>query len=655
MAYENIAYKSYCWSFGTTSFRTRNFNYKIEKQLFLLNDFWYLEINQNVDWNGNNILQASYYDFMKQEGFVEGEANNKPKDAREKTSGLKDLGLITEDRKLTDVGLTLLEISSCNDYTSDNRFKINKDSFIYLKQMLKVSCWFESEPVRPFIVLLYLLCELEYLTTEEFTYLLPLCINENATKLMISNIKRVRNNEISVDDVIVETLLNMNNYKEAKCLLMDNTASEELICTVGFNRKSRSYDKPYYQLFLALKDVFLNKRESEIINLYNKISKVTIGIYWRNLLFDTTNSKAIKNDPLAHLKNSKFSSIKNEDELKSVFFEYMHLFKAKATLRDYFDLNKRYIKNTDIVLFIDNQVKLDIIPKYFFESVIDILVRQAFTESDKLHVNCSLSEIDSCLVVNDKNVIEAVNISLGSNVSTIDEAQNIIENERYSRLHTLIEAKFSDDVLIELLDLFEKRNDDRISALVTDNADIPTIFEYVLGIIWYKISDRQGKILDFMNLSLEADLLPKTHAGGGEADIVYEYDETEYYPKHSLLIEATLANSTTQRSMEMEPVSRHLGQHLLKTGNLNSYCVFATNFLNINVISDFRNRKTMTWYDTRDTSKYIEGMKIIPIQTSEIKSLLENKVRYKAIYGNFEEAFKSNLPAHEWYESCIRP
>lgn len=652
MAYENIAYKSYCWSFGTTSFRTRNFNYKIEKQLFLLNDFWNLEENQNTDWNST--LQAKYYDFMKQEGFVEGDANNKPKDAREKTSGLKDLGLITEDRKLTEVGLALLEISKNNDYISDNNFKVTKDSYIYLKQMLKLSCRFEDESVRPFIVLIFLLCELEYLTTEEFTYLLPLCINEKATKSMISNIKRLRNDEISIDDVIVETLLNMKNYKDARKLLLENTISEELICTIGFNRKSRSYDIPYYQLFLALKDVFLNKRESEIINLYNKISKVNIGIYWRNLLFDTTNNKAIKNDPLLHLRNSKFSSVSDEEELKSIFFEYMHLFKAKATLRDYFDLNKRYIKNTDIVLFIDSQVKLDIIPKHFFESVNDILVRQAFIESDKLYINCSLEDIDSCLVVDDENVIEAVNISLGSNVSTIEEAQNVIENERYSRLHNLIEAKFTDDVLIELLDLFEKRSDDKISALVTDNADIPTIFEYVLGIIWYKISDRQGKILDYMNLSLEADLLPKTHAGGGEADIVYQYEQTEHYPKHSLLIEATLANSTTQRSMEMEPVSRHLGQHLLKTGNLNSYCVFATNFLNINVISDFRNRKTMTWYDTRDTSNYIEGMKIIPLQTGELKVLLENKIRYQAIYGKFDEAFKSNLPAHEWYESYIK-
>ena len=36
------AYKSYCWSLGTTSFRMVEFNRKIEEQLKLLNQFWHI-------------------------------------------------------------------------------------------------------------------------------------------------------------------------------------------------------------------------------------------------------------------------------------------------------------------------------------------------------------------------------------------------------------------------------------------------------------------------------------------------------------------------------------------------------------------------------------------------------------------------------------
>lgn len=67
----------------------------------------------------------------------------------------------------------------------------------------------------------------------------------------------------------------------------------------------------------------------------------------------------------------------------------------------------------------------------------------------------------------------------------------------------------------------------------------------------------------------------------------------------------------------MESVSRHLGRHLIRTGNLNSYCVFATTYLDINVIADFRGRKHMPFYDAQDYAKSVQGMKIIPIQTSE--------------------------------------
>ncbi|NLJ14737.1 MAG: AlwI family type II restriction endonuclease, partial [Ignavibacteria bacterium] len=160
----NIPYKSFCWSLGTTSFRTKNFNKTIEEQLSLLNEFWILRENQNINWSGNNELQARYYDFMRQKGFVEGNAKNKPKDAREKTSGLVDIGLIDENRKLSDAGKALLHISSENDFSSDNQFQIAKDSFIYLKQLLKTSYTVEGQTVRPFLVLLYLLSKVDYLT-----------------------------------------------------------------------------------------------------------------------------------------------------------------------------------------------------------------------------------------------------------------------------------------------------------------------------------------------------------------------------------------------------------------------------------------------------------------------------------------------------------
>lgn len=446
----------------------------------------------------------------------------------------------------------------------------------------------------------------------------------------------------------------MDNYQAALDKLLENTVTESLICEIGLNRKSRNYDKTYLRLYDELYSVFVNHDNARIPLIFSATKNINIGKWWRRYLFNTSSEKAIEKNPVACLKHTAFAGVSTESEFKTVFFKTMHLFKAKATLSDYLDLNRRYIRTTDIILFEDSNIKLDIIPKHFFNLIADELHHYAYTTCDILFEDSKLVEIADCLVINEETVIEGVNAELGTNVTTIGEARNVLEDNRYRRLQHLIDTKFTDEIIVTLLGYFESRNDTEIKSMVTENADIPTIFEYVLGILWYKISERQGKILDYMKLSLDADLLPKTHAAGGEADIVYEYPETEYYPAHSLLIEATLADSTNQRRMEMEPVSRHLGRHLIRTGNLNSYCVFATTYLDINVIADFRGRKHMPFYDTQDYTKSVPGMKIISLQTSELKTIIDNQKNYKQLYQIFNEAYISNLPPHMWYEECIK-
>ena len=655
----SIPYKSFCWSFGTTSFRTKNFNKTIEEQLALLNGFWQLPENQDCIWNGNPVLQTRYYDYMKRMGFVETEANNKPKDAREKTSGLVDIGLIDDGRHLTNAGISLLEICNANDFASDNFFEIPKDSYIYLKQLLKTSSSIDGNTVRPFIVMLYVLSRVDELSLDEFTYLLPLCTSSENTQNVIDGINSIRTGRSTIDSFILGRLMSMDNYQRALRFFLENTVDEDVIRIIGMNRKSakedgKNYDKDYLPLYNALSRYYLANDVDAIVDIYEATRKIKIGKWWRQLLFDTPSRKAIHKNPTIHFKHSDFDRTRTLDEFKTQFFEKMHLFKAKATLSDYLDLNRRYVKTTDVVLFEDDIVKLDIVPKHFFNSVIDELYDQAYVETEELYHDCAINNIALCLNINEQAVINGVNAELGATVTTIAEARAVLEDNRYARLQHLIDTKFTDTQILTLLDCFERRNDTDIRSMVTDNADVPTIFEYVLAILWYKVSERQGKILDYMKLSLDADLLPKTHAAGGEADIVYEYESTEHYPSHTLLIEATLADSTNQRRMEMEPVSRHLGQHLIRTRNMDSYCVFATNFLNINVISDFRSRKTTPYYDSQDYTQYVEGMKIIPLETSELKRIVQVNKTYKELYPIFEEAFNSALPPHMWYENCIK-
>ena len=141
-----------------------------------------------------------------------------------------------------------------------------------------------------------------------------------------------------------------------------------------------------------------------------------------------------------------------------------------------------------------------------------------------------------------------------------------------------------------------------------------------------------------------------------DGDIVFEYNASESYPKHTLLIEATLADKNNQRRMEMEPVSRHLGDHLIATNNLDSYCVFATNNLNPNVVSDFRQRKDSVYYDPRNIMNSVKGMKIIPLETSDLRTIIRNRKRYTELYKTFELAYRNDIihDPIEWWINCVR-
>lgn len=655
LSVNQIPYQSFCWVIGTTSFRTAKLNLKIEEQLLLLNDFKKDYVNIYGTWEWDKQSQELYYDFMKERRFVTGEALRKAKDSREKTSGLVNIGLINGNRTITEAGYELLNVAKTGKFTQDNCFYIEKDSYIFFKQLLKTSKKVGSKIVRPYLILVKVLTELDYLTFDEFTYILPLIIDKRSLHNIINRIKEYRKKEISIENIIFENLMMMDNYNLAYNLLMSKPITEDLICSMGMNRKSRKYDKSYYSLLKELINVFYYNKEDSLYALYLAANKINQrpGVLWRNLLFIRATKKYIRQNGINALKEDCiFNEAKTLDEIKSVFFKYMHVFKAMATLSDYFDLNRRYLKITDTLVFEDNRVRLDLIPRYFFNECIDDIHVDMFSENLHLGDNVPLEKISPKLVFKEKIIYSRLSKDLGIEIKTPEQARAFIKDERYRRFNKLIEVKFTDEVLLKLLDCFETRNDKKIEELVTDEASIPTIFEYILGIIWYKVSEKHGDILKYMKLSLEANLLPKTHATGGSADIIYEYEYCEDYPKHSLLIEATLSDGISQRRMEMEPVSRHLGEFLLKSNNPFDYSLFISTFLHRNVISDFRGRKDSFYYG--EDNKVIKGMKIISLDTVTLKKIIKKNINYRYLYKVFQKYYESDLTPLEHQKNLIK-
>lgn len=656
---EDIKFQSYCWSLGTTSFRVKDLNFKIERQLQILKELW--NENPNVRWNGNNSIQEEYYNKMLQKNFITGEANNKPKDARQKTSGLVQIGVIDDNRHITEIGEKIIDIVEQENFKSDNIFNINKDSYLYLKQLLKLQITDNGINVKPFAVLLYFLSELGYLTKDEFTYILPLCTNREYIDIMLENIKKYRNNQKTIEDIIQNKMENMSNYKAAIDFIKGNGVNSiDEFSIIDMGRKGTKYVEPMYNFFEALYRISKKDFDEEacdtIINFIKEQTKKNskVAKYWKDYL--RYSSKMLTEEYLEDIKEIPLFNFKNKTEYTIEFFKVMHTAKWKATLEDYADLNKRYISLSDIVIFEDDKIELDVFPKYFFLNISKEIVNTETLDKDKyndfISTDIELNKIYKCLNVNVDEILHQIQADYPDRVVNKDSIKTFIEDEKLRRFNELIDNKFNENQLVQLFTYIENNDRNAIDEYVDWNSDVPTIFEYILGITWYRFSNRSGNILEYMKLSLDANLLPKTHAAGGTADIVYEYNKTNDYPEHKVLLEATLTESTSQRKNEMEPVSRHLMREIQENDNDDTYAVFVANILQEEVLSDFRSRKN---YQFRGKNSVKSGLKIISLSIRDIIKLINIKIQYSKLYKIFDEAYKdTNINDLEWYEKLLK-
>ena len=642
-------FKSYAWSLGSTSFRMADFHRKIEEQLSLINEFW--SERENITWDKET--QKEYYNFLYNKGFVTGKItkdDDKAKTAREKTSGLTDIGLIDDDRKLTEVGEKLLEIVNSGDFSPDNEFQISKDSFIYLKQLIKTSCRVESGNVRPFLITGKILSECDnYLSDDEFTYLLPLCTNQEITSTIIEEIKKCRRGEKDIDDIIISTVLSRYDYPNALSYFLASQHNGQDMEIIGMNRDGKGKERFYADLYKILKEIYLDQDSTKIEDLYEATEKLstTVASSWRKLLFN--NSKRLSEG----LRPNRFNTASSVSNFDKIFFNYLHLIKIKTLLDDYKDLNRRYLKVSEAFLFEDSKIIFTPIFESFFKGAAKGIFNDAYQISPLLTQELTMEQINHCLVFDATTIVSEFNRSKGKNLTSIDELYQYVDNDRCRRFKHLIDTKFSNEVILSLLSKFETRDCDKeLINIAGGEADVPTIFEYIIGIIWYRLSEYQGNILNYMKLSLDSDLLPLTHACGGESDIVYEYPATSTYPQHTLLIECTLMQGTTARHGEMEPVSRHLANCMIDK-DPNAYCTYISNQIHCSLLSDFLMRKYGPWY--RSETESVEKMKIIPLNTQELKILVEKNIKYSQIYTMFKNAFESDIKIPpKWYKECIQ-
>lgn len=654
----DFQFKNYCWVIGTTSFRVDDLNYKNELQLNYLSQLF--KENPNEKWAN---LQEKYYQLLTSVGFKNGNAARPDKDARELTSGLADIGLVDRnERTPTEVGDEIRNICKSENYKSDNIFGISKDSYVYLLQFLKLQVSPEAgKIIRPFVALLFMLCNLKGLSRKQFTYLLPICMTPEEVVDMTAKIK-ISPNDDAIDGFLVKKILSMANYQDAlHYLLTAEEVNENVIADVGMNRKSAKYDRPIFGLYSSLHEFWLHKAESnekkvpyikDIIKSWSLINKNQGGPWGKYL--SITKTKNVKTESFLEA----FSSLpifvgKTEEEFRKDFFLTWHLLKWKSTLEDYYDLNKRYFSLTDIIIYRNSEFRLTKTAEFYFSDIVGKLLfsqPKSITEySLFLSKNLSIAEIDPCCNKTKDDIANDINKEYGAKI-TGNELDEYLKQQKNDRFKEFIKSTFTKEVLIKVLDAFIKRDDETIRALVSDEASPSTSFEYIAGLIWFGISGQQGNIEDCFNLTLNSNFLPIQHAGGNMPDLQFDYKSDSAHPAHTMLMEVTLADNAGQRHMEWEPVSRHLENQIIQSKNKHDYALFISSIKYAPTIKSFR---AMKQYVVGADEENGTHLKIIPIDAFLLKKILQQNLKYDALYQIFEKAFQADLWNMTWFKECV--
>ncbi len=611
--------------FGNTSLRVKNLLFNFETQLILFEEL-FSNADENDIWSNDSELQIRYLELFKAHNLLDNKNQTTQlgtKDARVKSAPLEDLNLIKRKEKvITPQGYELLELIKNQAYKINNEFlQIDLVSLFFLKAQLNFA-------KSPNLLQKYLEVFREFegeISLDIFT-LLPLINNFKTTKNFIDSIK---NHTIFIK---VADSVNLNDF------LAD--LEKGSFKTDYF--KTAKGDATAISIISVLEKIFLPLRKSKD----NKMLK--------NLLSPQCESQFLNFKKLylpyisqATKKEEKLQEVYDfvcAGDLKAFgvrFYDLIMRSRLEANLDDYCDLNRRYLNLSGIFEFDKDKVSLNLVFKM-------ILAHSKRNEIlDKIAKNKVSKDLLS-EYFNDKE-FKAFFEKYG--IANQGDLTNYKQNTDRQKLKNLIDLQFKKDEIIEILGLFEDRkNDEKIIKKVTTEATIPTIFEYIIAIAWHYIDDENLDRILGAGLSLDSNLLPKSHAVGGEADFIF------YYDNHALMIEVTLTEKTNQRRAEMESVSRHLGNLLLNldsTMQEKSFGIFIAPYLDKNVLNDFRSR--IYCYFEKET-KFIKGMNILPLSTSEIIKILQSKRNYQSLIPHFHTLFESkNDWGSKWYENEILP
>lgn len=586
--------------------------------------------------NWNTESQGAFYikTLNQTNLFSYNRSENSTKLGRTVTNPLVKIGLTDKKRRLSSVAINWIGglITPMDDF--EKLLGIDVNNVLFLRQLVKLRVYDSvgQNYFYPFRVALQLLIKYRNIPQQDFLTIIHLIqptFSEQKIMEIINNYGKVTTN-----DIIFSEFLD-NSFPEESTdtsvvidsLLDSESINRQTFNSIFVNRKTSKSQDIYYDFIVKLLK-FKKAPNSE--NLESLLQASTNGKIKKAFGFRKSVFIRKANVTEFYDENSDNALLSNNN--RDIYDQFV-LSKKDDLLKEYRDMTKRTFNLTGIIDFSNglvNATNQEILEPIFnnisiagagqytdYEQNLSFTFYQDIPLSDILH-------LDIDIIFN--RLKEVLNVTDKSKVLTA------VVTQKENKFRSLISQKFPKDKIMEILPLFSERNDSEIHKLVSEYATIPTIFEYIVGIAWYHISNENFSISKSLNLTLDGNMLPLSHAVGGAGDIVIDYKNM------TLMIEVTLMNAQAQKRGEWEPVLRHATNLTVSRSPKNVTTLFIADKLDDNTINIWRAVASVPMKATNN-NEFTSLVKIFPMTNNELLKVLDQCIDEQKLLKDIDSSY----------------
>lgn len=614
-------------------------------------DSFITELDKKENWKFKNALETNHFSEIKKESgkyknlleFIDLGIEDR---ARHYTSNLVKIGFADEKRNISESGKTLLYPAMIEKDELEKILPLDSANIVYLRQLLKLKIFDSAKEnfYAPFILAIYILLKKERFSENEFLEIIQ----------GFSPYSKIDDIENYIDSYKEGDVVDSFESEIPAELKNDYKLEKSVFSKYFKNQKSSTTTDIYFTFYSLLFDFSKTVSEQsfeKLLAYYKSEKDILKKAFGKGKEIFKIKDKNISANDFKNQNPQIFSGDLNKN-LYAIFYKSKQL----DAIREYSDTTKRIFKATGLVSFENGYAELAF--KDICNCIFDIddlkrnfigkIENQTVCESyDKYEIGmesyfCSVKTVSEILNYDGQKISQKINqIKTIYNERDIENILDIVAEKRNEEFKKFIFEKYPVQKVKDILALFADRtNDNKIKEAVNPDANVPTIFEYIVGIAWFYFSGCRINLLKSFNLALSANFEPLMHAGGGHGDIViYEKDKV-------VMLEVTLMNANSQKRGEWEPVLRHSANLKIEEESNGLKRDVTTFFIadefDYNTINIWKAVSSVSLQSSNDKSKFTSNVIIMPVSTGELSVLIGKADKYDEIIGSVRTLFENS-------------